>query len=92
MTHEIATTSTQVVPPRARGVLLLQNVSDTDIYIGFAAGVTTTPGPESGIKLRPNATLSLTDLPGSSGTAVNTGVWAVHAGTGTKELRTQEIQ
>lgn len=84
----VTTAATQVVPPGTRSALILQNVSDTDIFFGFDSTVTATAGANSGIRLAANGgSITITRLPEGGGGSASGGVYAVHAGTGTKELR-----
>jgi len=73
---------------------MLQNLSDTDIYIRFTgSAVTVEDGANAGLKLHANGgMISLPDLPSDSrfGSIQNendNAVYAIHAGSGTKTLR-----
>jgi len=92
-TQSIATgtTATQVVPARSRAVLILQNLSSVDMYVGFEPGVTAADGAASGIKLAAGETLPLSGLPGRAATAVNAAVYAVHEDGAAQNLRYVEI-
>lgn len=94
---DVTTSATLVIPASDdRRVLMIQNLSDTDIYIGFAAGVTVADGANSGIKIPANGgNISMTDLPnrghGLSRDINDLAIYAVHGGSGTKKLRYIQI-
>lgn len=81
----VTTTSAEVLPARNRSALILQNISDTEVWLNFNAHVTASAGAQAGLRLLPGGTFSLTELP--RGSANNVAVYAIHAGAGTKELR-----
>lgn len=84
---DIATTPTQVLPRAGRNALILQNLSDTDIYIAARGNVTAAAGENSGLRIKADGgTLSLTDLATNRAVA-DAAIYAVHGGSGTKELR-----
>lgn len=94
---DVTTTATLAIPAGTdRRVLMIQNLSDTDIYIGFAAGVTVADGANSGIQIPANGgNISMTDLPSRGHGAYrdinDVGIYAVHGGSGTKKLRYIQI-
>lgn len=85
--NNITTTAAQVVAAAPRALLIFQNRSDEEIFVGFSAAVSAAPGPHAGIGIPPGGTWTLVDLPGDSTRAVHTPIYAVHAGAGDKELR-----
>lgn len=73
---------------------MLQNLSDTDIYIRLAGtAVTIEDGANAGLKLPANGGMSaFPDLPaserfGTSQVENDNAVYAIHGGSGTKTLR-----
>lgn len=83
----VTTASTQIVAPLyKRKMLMIQNVSDTDIYLKLddsATALTTA----NGIKLASNSSpMVITSQVGEFTHAVN----AIHGGVGSKEVRLQE--
>lgn len=86
-TVTITTAPTLVLPAGNRSVSVLQNLSDTDIFVGDSPNVTVADGPHSGIRVRAGGgTLTLTGLPGNPGLP-GSPLYAVHAGSGGKPLR-----
>jgi hypothetical protein len=89
----VATTPTQVVPRRTgRTLLLIENVSDTDVFVGFNSDVSAAAGPASGITLRAAGGKLFVAADNLQGRvrAAEYALYAVHAGSGEKELRIQE--
>jgi hypothetical protein len=83
----VATNPTEVLPRGSRNAVVFQNLSDTDIFVGARGNVTAAAGENSGLRVRAaGGTFALTDLFGSRAVA-DAAIFAVHAGTGTKELR-----
>jgi hypothetical protein len=83
----VATTVTQVLPPRAgRTFIILQNLSDVAIYLDFTSDATALT-VANGYRLDAGDTLIIDNI--REGGFTN-GVEAIHGGTGTKELRVQE--
>lgn len=77
--------STPVIPARKRSVLILQNLSDTDVYIAFEP-VSVDGAPDAGIMLAAGGgTISFPEL-SYAHTANNGALYAVHAGAGIKHL------
>ena len=88
----VATTATLVDAASERQWLMLQNQSDTAIFISFdgTATVTTDSGATPGIRLAPYDTIMSTDISGRfSGN--NFPIYAIHGGTGTKNLVLHEV-
>lgn len=81
----VTTASQLAIPAKPRNLLIMQNVSDADIYFSFRPNVTAAAGANSGIKLAVNASITMTDT--ESKALNDQPVYAVHAGTGNKELR-----
>jgi len=82
----VTTTAQQVAAAGNRDFVHLQNVSDTDIYVkydGSAAALTTT----NGLKIIPGGYLILNN--DGSRNVFTQAVWAIHGGTGNKEVRIQ---
>lgn len=87
----VATTATLVDAATERQWLMIQNQSDTPIFLSFdgTAAVTTDAGATPGIRLAPWDTIMSTDISGRfSGN--NFPIYAIHGGTGTKNLVIQE--
>lgn len=83
----IATTPTEVLSRASRNAVVLQNLSDTDMFVAARGNLTAAAGDNSGLRIKADGgTLSLTDLAGN-GSVADAAIYAVHAGTGTKELR-----
>tara|TARA_R110000823_G_scaffold304626_2_gene426336 strand:+ start:2566 stop:2847 length:282 start_codon:yes stop_codon:yes gene_type:complete len=83
----VTTSSSVIVAPLyQRKMLMIQNVSDTDIYLKLDDSATAlTTG--NGIKLASNsAPMVISSQPGEFTHAIS----AIHAGTGDKEVRLQE--
>jgi len=88
----VATTATLVDAASERQWLMLQNQSDTAIFISFdgTSTVTTDTGATPGIRLAPYDTIMSTDISGRfSGN--NFSIYAIHGGTGTKNLVLHEV-
>lgn len=79
----VTTSSSQIIPPGLRQGVILQNLSDTDIYISTQAAVTVADGANAGLKLAAaGGMMAVSNLPSSSSP-----FYGIHAGTGTKQLR-----
>jgi hypothetical protein len=87
----VATTATLVDAATERQWLMIQNQSDTPIFLSFdgTAAVTTDAGASPGIRLAPWDTIMSTDISGRF-TGNNYAIYAIHGGTGTKNLVIQE--
>jgi hypothetical protein len=87
----VATTATLVDAATERQWLMIQNQSDTPIFLSFdgTAAVTTDAGASPGIRLSPFDTIMSTDISGRF-TGNNYAIYAIHGGTGTKNLVIQE--
>jgi hypothetical protein len=87
----VATTATLVDAATERQWLMIQNQSDTPIFLSFdgTAAVTTDSGASPGIRLAPWDTIMSTDISGRF-TGNNYAIYAIHGGTGTKNLVIQE--
>ena len=88
----VATTATLVDAATERQWLMIQNQSDTAIFLSFdgTATVTTDSGATPGIRLAPYDTIMSTDISGRfSGN--NFAIYAIHGGTGTKNLVVQKV-
>ncbi len=87
------TTAAAVLVPLnySRKGLLIQNLSDTDVFLSPDPAVTAVAGAHSGIKLGAGEQLGLT---GDAGVAVlsRCAISAIHAGSGNKEVRYVEFQ
>jgi hypothetical protein len=88
----VATTATLVDAAFERQWLMIQNQSDTAIFLSFdgTATVTTDSGATPGIRLAPYDTIMSTDISGRF-TGNNFPIYAIHGGTGTKNLVVQEV-
>ena len=88
----VATTATLVDAASERQWLMIQNQSDTAIFLSFdgTATVTTDSGATPGIRLAPYDTIMSTDISGRF-TGNNFPIYAIHGGTGTKNLVVQEV-
>lgn len=88
----VATTATLVDAATERQWLMIQNQSDTAIFLSFdgTATVTTDTGATPGIRLAPYDTIMSTDISGRF-TGNNFPIYAIHGGTGTKNLVVQEV-
>ena len=86
----VTTTSQQVLPPKNRKAVIFVNHSDAALFLSITgnAQVTAAAGPNAGLPLAPGASLTLGP---NSGTANNRAVYAVHASSGDKELRYEEV-
>lgn len=87
----VATTATLVSAAKERQWLMVQNQSDTPIFLSFdgTAGVTIDTGAAPGIRLAPYESIMSTDVAGRfSGN--NFAIYAIHGGTGTKNLAVHE--
>lgn len=87
----VATTATLVDAATERQWLMIQNQSDTPIFLSFdgTAAVTTDAGASPGIRLAPWETIMSTDISGRF-TGNNYAIYAIHGGTGTKNLAVHE--
>ena len=87
----VATTATLVSDSRERNWLMIQNQSDTPVFLSFdgTAGVTIDSGATPGIRLAPYETVLSADI-GGRFTGNNFPIYAIHGGTGTKNLVIQE--
>lgn len=87
----VATTATLVDPATERQWLMIQNQSDTPIFLSFdgTATVTTDAGATPGIRLAPWDVIMSTDISGRF-TGNNFAIYAIHGGTGTKNLAVHE--
>jgi hypothetical protein len=87
----VATTATLVDAASERQWLMIQNQSDTPIFLSFdgTAALTTDAGASPGIRLSPWDTIMSTDISGRF-TGNNYAIYAIHGGTGTKNLVIQE--
>lgn len=87
----VATTATLVDAATERQWLMIQNQSDTAIFLSFdgTATVTTDTGATPGIRLAPYDTIMSTDISGRF-TGNNFPIYAIHGGTGTKNLAVHE--
>lgn len=87
----VATTATLVDAATERQWLMIQNQSDTPIFLSFdgTAAVTTDAGASPGIRLAPWDTIMSTDISGRF-TGNNFPIYAIHGGTGTKNLAVHE--
>ena len=87
----VAATATLVSAAKERQWLMIQNQSDTPIFLSFDGTdtVTTDAGATPGIRLAPFDTILSTDIAGRfSGN--NYAIYAIHGGTGTKNLAVHE--
>jgi len=88
----VTTTSAFVLPARRRKVLILQNLSDTDMFVNFNAAAAVADGATAGLRLKADGgTLSLPELSGGAARANDVSIAAVHGGSGTKTLRYVEV-
>lgn len=87
----VATTATLVDAATERQWLMIQNQSDTPIFLSFdgTAAVTTDAGASPGIRLAPWETIMSTDISGRF-TGNNYAIYAIHGGAGTKNLAVHE--
>jgi hypothetical protein len=87
----VATTATLVDAATERQWLMIQNQSDTPIFLSFdgTTAVTTDAGASPGIRISPWETIMSTDISGRF-TGNNFPIYAIHGGTGTKNLVIQE--
>lgn len=87
----VGTSPTIVRPAEARRLLILQNLSDTDIFVAIegSTDVTTAAGAKPGLRLNANGGSFVageeSHLPGGAEQAI----YAIHGGTGTKDLSVQ---
>lgn len=88
---EVATTATLVSAAKERTWLMLQNQSDTPIFLSFdgTASVTIDSGGSPGIRLAPWETITTDDSAGRF-TGNNLPIYAIHGGTGTKVVALHE--
>lgn len=87
----VAATATLVSAAKERQWLMIQNQSDTPIFLSFDGTdtVTTDAGATPGIRLAPFDTILSTDIAGRfSGN--NAAIYAIHGGAGTKNLAVHE--
>jgi len=87
----VATTATLVSAAKERQGLMIQNQSDTPIFLAFDGTdtVTTDSGATPGIRLASYETILSTDIAGRfSGN--NAAIYAIHGGAGTKNLAVHE--
>ena len=87
----VATTATLVSAAKERQWMMIQNQSDTAVFLSFdgTATVTTDAGATPGIRLAPFETILSTDIAGRfSGN--NAAIYAIHGGAGTKNLAVHE--
>ena len=83
------TTTAQMILERdmKRRTLILQNNSDTDIFLAFGEDkVLTATGATRGIILVSGGGTLILDETDANVSAVSSALWAIHGGTGTKEL------
>lgn len=86
-TIDVTTTPAQALPRGNRHAAILQNLSDTDIYVSSDPGVTAADGPYSGLRIKADGgTLAIADVASNKETA-DRAIYAVHAGSGVKALR-----
>lgn len=87
----VTTAATAVVAATGRNGLFIQNLSDTDLFVANFAGVTAGAGANAGLRVAANGgVLTIGRLDGGL-LAPCSGWWAIHAGTGSKELRYLEV-
>lgn len=87
----VTTSATLVSDARERSWLMVQNQSDTTVFLSFdgSADVTIDSGAKPGIKLAPNETITSDDAAGRfSGN--NFPIYAIHGGAGNKVVVIQE--
>jgi hypothetical protein len=85
---QVTTSETQIVPARVRQLLIVQNVSDTDIFVQF----TEAPGTltaANGLLLAAGKSIGFSSDGISS--FRNNRVSAIHGGAGDKEVRVVEV-
>jgi len=83
----VTTTSANIIPATSRKFLILQNISDEDIYININGPVTVADGAEAGLRIKADGgSMSFPDLISSS-RANDFSVHAIHGGVGSKSLR-----
>lgn len=88
----VNTTPTLVSGEKSRKWFIVQNQSDVDVFISFEANssiVTGGAGTNPGLKLKPDAMLSIDDIASAdiNGRSVNdVAIYAIHEGSGTKTL------
>lgn len=84
----ISTTPTKVVGPKNLNSVILQNLSDTDIFVAARSNVTVAAGSNSGLRIKAGGgVLALNDLMDRPHSADDLQLYAIHSGSGTKELR-----
>jgi hypothetical protein len=88
---EVQTTATLVSGAKERNWLMLQNQSDTPIFLSFegTATVTIDSGGSPGIRLAPWETITSDDAAGRF-TGNNLPIYAIHGGAGVKVLALHE--
>jgi hypothetical protein len=89
----VTTSASEVAPySKYRNWIIIQNVSDTDIYLKFN-GATTALTTSNGIKLAAGAILTLTNNSTTESNGMSNlakySVVAIHGGSGSKTLRIQ---
>jgi hypothetical protein len=89
MIVNITTTAQKILPTDLkRHTLILQNNSDTPIYLAFGdnKSTLTASGNTRGIIIPSSGGTLIFDETDANFSAVSAAVWAIHGGTGTKEL------
>lgn len=83
----IGTTPTLALAAVAKRWCMLQNQSDTDIYVAFegSSGVTIDSGASPGFKIAAGSSVALSD-DNHRGYPLADAIYAVHGSTGTKNL------
>lgn len=83
----VTTTATLCLAATNKLWMILQNQSDTDIYLAFegTSAVTTDVGASPGIKLAAGASIAFTD-DYHRGAPLTDAIYAIHGSTGTKAL------
>lgn len=88
----VGTNATKVQDTTRRDWFVLQNQSDSNIYVAIdgSTDVTIDTGTKPGIKLKPGQSLLSSDIPGNS-KANDNAIYAVHDGSGSKTLTLQYV-
>lgn len=82
----VTTSASELVSAKSRRLLIIQNVSDTDIYLKLDSSATEVT-TANGLKLAAgSAPMIITCNPGEFANAVR----GIHGGTGSKEIRVTE--
>jgi len=83
----VATTATLCLAAVNKRWMMIQNQSDTDIYVAFdgTTAVTLDSGASPGMKLAAGASIAITD-DHHRGAPLADAVYAIHGSTGTKSL------